>query len=288
MVKHALVTLGLLSLCADVAFAQSEPKVRYDLIKVILRNYVMHTYVHSYNPTTKERWTDEDVYKSRGVDLFHADSFSVTGGSQVFVLQDGSGPLHAMKKLSISYDHATRTIGSLSLTHFESPGWEVYAHDTLILNNINNVMPSAVGDTHYFNASKQYYYHNAGTTFHGGNPDPDKAYYTYSSYKTVRPTDSAWSMVIFWGEVLTDSSVANVTRSDPPEPVLFPNPASNDVNILNIRDQDLLEVTDMLGRRVRIEPFRYGGTMTSFSIAKIPSGIYTVHIGGFARKLIVK
>ena len=74
------------------------------------------------------------------------------------------------------------------------------------------------------------------------------------------------------------------------ELALYPNPAKSFVNLEfeALKENTLLQILDLNGRRVRTFDLKAGQETLRIEIGKLPEGIYTIMFGNTAKKLIVE
>ena len=103
--------------------------------------------------------------------------------------------------------------------------------------------------------------------------------------RTVTLTSDTTFMAIF-----TASGSSSLQEVNAKEFALYPNPAKSFVNLEfeALKENTLLQILDINGRRVRTFDLKAGQENLRIEIGKLPEGVYTIMLGNTAKKLIVE
>ena len=101
--------------------------------------------------------------------------------------------------------------------------------------------------------------------------------------RTVTITSDTAFMAIF-------SPAVSLQEVNAREFALYPNPAKRFVNLEfeALKENTLLQILDLNGRRVRTFDLKAGQEALRIEIGKLPEGVYTIMLGNAAKKLIVE
>ena len=103
--------------------------------------------------------------------------------------------------------------------------------------------------------------------------------------RTVTITSDTAFMAIF-----TASGSSSLQEVNAREFALYPNPAKSFVNLEfeALKENTLLQILDINGRRVRTLELKAGVETLRIEIGELPEGVYTIMLGNAAKKLIVE
>ena len=103
--------------------------------------------------------------------------------------------------------------------------------------------------------------------------------------RTVSLTSDTAFMAIF-----TASGSSSLQEVNAREFALYPNPAKSFVNLEfeALKENTLLQILDINGRRVRTLELKAGVETLRIEIGELPEGVYTIMLGNAAKKLIVE
>ena len=103
--------------------------------------------------------------------------------------------------------------------------------------------------------------------------------------RTVTVTSDTAFMAIF-----TASGSSSLQEVNAREFALYPNPAKSFVNLEfeALKENTLLQVLDLNGRRVRTLELKAGVETLQINVGDLPKGVYTIMLGNTAKKLIVE
>ena len=103
--------------------------------------------------------------------------------------------------------------------------------------------------------------------------------------RTVSLTSDTAFMAIF-----TASGSSSLQEVNAREFALYPNPAKRFVNLEfeALKENTLLQILDLNGRRVRTLDLKAGVETLRIEIGNLPEGVYTIMLGNVTKKLIVE
>ncbi len=171
-----------------------------------------------------------------------------------------------------------RTVTITSDTAFMAIFTEAVSTPTITLTVNNEAMGSATytldGNTAVLTATANDGY--SFLTWSDGNME---------NPRTVTITSDTAFMAIF-----TASSSSSLQEVNAREFVLYPNPAKSFVNLEfeALKENTLLQILDLNGRRVRTFDLKAGQECLRIEIGNLPEGVYTVMLGNAVKKLIVE
>ena len=101
--------------------------------------------------------------------------------------------------------------------------------------------------------------------------------------RTVTITSDTTFMAIF-------SPASSLQEVNAREFALYPNPAKSFVTLEfeALKENTLLQILDINGRRVRILDLKAGVETLKIDVSDMPKGVYTVMLGNTTKKLIVE
>ena len=171
-----------------------------------------------------------------------------------------------------------RTVSLTSDTAFVAIFTEINPSPTITVTVNNEAMGSASytldGNTAVLTATANEGY--SFLTWSDGNME---------NPRTVTITSDTAFMAIF-----TASSSSSLQEVNAREFVLYPNPAKSFVTLEfeALKENTLLQILDINGRRVRTFDLKAGQETLRIEIGKLPEGVYTIMLGNTAKKLIVE
>ena len=171
-----------------------------------------------------------------------------------------------------------RTVTITSDTAFMAIFTEAVSTPTITLTVNNEAMGSATytldGNTAVLTATANDGY--SFLTWSDGNME---------NPRTVTITSDTAFMAIF-----TASGSSSLQEVNAREFALYPNPAKSFVNLEfeALKENTLLQILDLNGRRVRTFDLKAGQECLRIEIGNLPEGVYTVMLGNAVKKLIVE